>query len=81
MAPRTLARARRTAAGLALAVVAAVPAEAAIYNVGPGGAGAGCEASTVEAAVALAAATGVADEIRVVNTQTFNLPAGLHLTD
>jgi len=66
----------------ALLVLALVdPLSAAIINVGPGGAAAGCEAGDVASAVTLAAATGATDEIRVVNTQIFTLPAGIHLTD
>jgi hypothetical protein len=41
------------------------PAAAAIYNVGTAGAGGGCEASTLEAAIALAGATAANDEIRL----------------
>lgn len=66
---------------LTLFASAAPPLRAAIYNVGPGGPAAGCEAATVEAALALAAATAANDEIRIVNTQTFTVPGGLHVVD
>lgn len=79
--PRNIRKLLSWTAFALLGGAAAPPAWAAIYNVGPGGAAAGCEAATVEAALALAGATAADDEIRIVNTQTFTIASGLHIVD